>query len=68
MREQQIIKSKWTSVAIRKDNYDELAELSGKIIKGINLTIPQTIRYLAKDGLVRIKNKSDLLNELSWKE
>jgi hypothetical protein len=57
--------SKWTSVAISKDNYKELQELSRQIIKGVKLTIPQTIKYLAKDGLVRSNQSKELLNELT---
>jgi len=57
--------SKWTSVAISKDNYKELQELSRQIIKGVTLTIPQTIKYLAKDGLVRSNQSKELLNELT---
>ena len=57
--------SKWTSVAISKDNYKELQELSRQIIKGVKLTIPQTIKYLTKDGLVRSNQSKELLNELT---
>ena len=62
---QQIAQSKWPSVAISKRNYKELQELSGRIIKGVKLTIPQTIKYLTKDGLVRSENSKELLNELT---
>ena len=57
--------SKWTSVAISKDNYKELEALSKQIIKGVKLTIPQTIKYLTKDGLVRSNQSKELLNELT---
>ena len=57
--------SKWTSVAISKDNYKELEELSRQIIRGVKLTIPQTIKYLTKDGLVRSNQSKELLNELT---
>jgi len=42
-----------------------LQELSRQIIKGVTLTIPQTIKYLAKDGLVRSNQSKELLNELT---
>ena len=39
----------------------EIAKLSTKIIRGVNLTIPQTIKYLVKDGLTRNQiTKKDL--------
>ena len=59
------MESKWTSVAISKDNYKELEELSRQIIRGVKLTIPQTIKYLTKDGLVRSNQSKELLNELT---
>ena len=56
---------KYTSIAIKREDYEEIAKLSTKIIRGVNLTIPQTIKYLVKDGLTRHQlNKSkDLLPE-----
>ena len=44
--------SKWTSVSISKNNYKELQELSKHIVKGVKLTIPQTIKHLTKSGIV----------------
>ena len=52
---------KYTSIAIKREYYEEIAKLSTKIIRGVNLTIPQTIKYLVKDGLTRNQiTKKDL--------
>jgi|TARA_E500000178_G_C16351399_1_gene457674 hypothetical protein len=52
---------KYTSIAIKREDYEEIAKLSTKIIRGVNLTIPQTIKYLVKDGLTRNQiTKKDL--------
>ena len=51
----------YTSIAIKREDYEEIAKLSTKIIRGVNLTIPQTIKYLVKDGLTRNQiTKKDL--------
>ena len=52
---------KYTSIAIKREDYEEIAKLSTKIIREVNLTIPQTIKYLVKDGLTRNQiTKKDL--------
>ena len=52
---------KYTSIAIKREDYEEIAKLSTKIIRGVNLTIPKTIKYLVKDGLTRNQiTKKDL--------
>ena len=59
--------SKWTSVSISKNNYKELQELSKHIVKGVKLTIPQTIKHLPKSGIVKSDQptKETLLNEFT---
>ena len=51
-----------TSIALKREDYEDISKLSKKIIRGVNLTIPQTIRLLVKDGLTRSKlNNKDLI-------
>ncbi len=50
---------KYTSVAIKREDYEEISKLSKKIIRGVTLTIPQTIKFLVKDGLTRHTNNKD---------
>ena len=45
----------YTSVAIKRELYDDINELSTKVIRGTKLTIPQTINLLVRDGLTRHK-------------
>jgi len=53
---------KYTSVAIKREDYEEISKLSKKIIRGVTLTIPQTIIFLVKDGLTRSQlTKKDLI-------
>ena len=53
---------KYTSVAIKREDYEEISKLSKKIIRGVTLTIPQTIKFLVKDGLTRSQlTKKDLI-------
>ena len=55
----------YTSVAIKREDYNNISKLSAKMIPGVNLTIPQTIRLLVKDGLTRHqlnKSKDLILN------
>ena len=50
-----------------KNNYKELQELSKHIVKGVKLTIPQTIKHLTKSGIVKSDQptKETLLNEFT---
>ncbi len=55
----------YTSVAIKRELYDDINELSTKVIRGTKLTIPQTINLLVRDGLTRQKlnkNKDLIFN------
>ena len=53
---------KYTSVAIKREDYEEISKLSKKITRGVTLTIPQTIKFLVKDGLTRSQlTKKDLI-------
>ena len=53
---------KYTSVAIKREDYEEISKLSKKVIRGVTLTIPQTIKFLVKDGLTRSQlTKKDLI-------
>ena len=55
----------YTSVAIKRELYDDINELSTKVIRGTKLTIPQTINLLVRDGLTRHKlnkNKDLIFN------
>ena len=55
----------YTSVAIKRDLYNDINELSTKVIRGTKLTIPQTINLLVRDGLTRHKlnkNKDLIFN------
>ena len=54
---------RFTSVSITRENYDELHELSKTVIKGIVLSIPQTIKYLASVGLSKSIQTKDINNE-----
>jgi len=47
----------YTSVAIKREDYNNISKLSGKIIPGVNLTIPQTIKFLVNYGLTRHTNQ-----------
>ena len=50
-----------SSIALKREDYENISKLSKKIIRGVNLTIPQTIKYLVKDGLTRNQiTKKDL--------
>ena len=52
---------RYTSIALKREDYENISKLSKKIIRGVNLTIPQTIRLLVKDGLTRNQiTKKDL--------
>ena len=54
----------YTSAALN-ELYDDINELSTKVIRGIKLTIPQTINLLVRDGLTRHKlnkNKDLIFN------
>jgi hypothetical protein len=56
---------RYTSIALKREDYENISKLSKKIIRGVNLTIPQTIRLLVKDGLTRHqlnKSKDLILN------
>ena len=47
----------YTSVAIKREDYENITKLSTKIISGVNLTVPQTINFLVNYGLTRHTNK-----------
>ena len=49
----------YTSVAIKREDYNNISKLSAKIIPGVNLTIPQTIKFLVNYGLTRHTNNKD---------
>ena len=34
---------RYTSIALKREDYENISKLSKKIIRGVNLTIPQTI-------------------------
>ena len=60
--QRKIYNATYTSIALKREDYEDISKLSKKIIRGVNLTIPQTIRLLVKDGLTRSKlNNKDLI-------
>ena len=38
--------TKYRTISLRNQSYEELEKLSGVLVKGVKLSLPQTIEYL----------------------
>jgi len=38
--------TKYRTISLRNESYEELEKLSGVLVKGVKLSLPQTIEYL----------------------
>ena len=46
--------TKYRTISLRNDSYENLEKLSSVLIKGVKLSLPQTIEYLMEqEGKVR---------------
>jgi hypothetical protein len=58
-KNQKALEPHYTSVAIKREDYENITKLSTKIINGVRLTVPQTIKFLVNYGLTRHTNNKD---------
>ena len=43
--------TKYRTISLRNESYEELEKLSGVLVKGVKLSLPQTIEYLMEQEI-----------------